>query len=292
LVRETDVDLVASNSLHTWYGWAAAALTHRPHLWHAREIVVQSRAALRLERAMVRRFADMLVSCSHAVDAQFADVLPAARRVVVHEDVDRDLWSPNRHGRFRARRGIDPEVPLVGFVGRVDTWKGLDVLLEAWPAVRRTVPQARLVVAGGAVSGKEDYCRRLHDLAATLPGVDWLGYIDAVPDLMADLDVLAVPSTEPEPYGLVVVEALASGARVVVSAAGGPPEILARADQGAGTAVEPRSNVLVSALLAQIATDPGQRRSLIGLLDTPGLVRAYRTVVGRRGKAHHAPDPA
>src|SRR4051794_5311305 len=54
LARRLDVDLVHSNSLHTWYGWAAARLLRRPHVVHAREIVVQSRAALRLERFLCR----------------------------------------------------------------------------------------------------------------------------------------------------------------------------------------------------------------------------------------------
>jgi glycosyltransferase involved in cell wall biosynthesis len=281
LARRLDVDLVASNSLHTWYGWATAAAIRRPHLWHAREIVVQSPAALGLERRLVARFADLLVSCSHAVDAQFADVVPASRRVVVHEDVDRAVWSPQRHGRFRSDHGIDPDVRLVGFVGRIDTWKGLDVLLSAWPAVLDAVPHARLVVAGGAVPGKERYEQRLREVVATLPAVDWMGHIDSVPDLMADLDVLTLPSTEPEPYGLVVVEALASGARVVVTDDGGAPEIVARAEPGAGVLARPgRPDLLAEAVAGVLAVpQPSRRAPRIGPLDDADLVTSYRRLL-------------
>ena len=70
LVRRLDAGLVHSNSLHSWYGWAAAALTGRPHVWHAREIVFQSRAALALERFLTRRFAARVIAVSDAVAAQ------------------------------------------------------------------------------------------------------------------------------------------------------------------------------------------------------------------------------
>src|SRR6478609_3703812 len=50
LARRLHVDVVHSNSLHTWYGWAAARMLRRPHVVHAREIVIQSRLALGVER--------------------------------------------------------------------------------------------------------------------------------------------------------------------------------------------------------------------------------------------------
>src|SRR5439155_24468282 len=45
LIRRLRIDVVHSNSLHSWYGWAAAFITRRPHVWSAREIVEQSGAA-------------------------------------------------------------------------------------------------------------------------------------------------------------------------------------------------------------------------------------------------------
>ena len=69
---------------------------------------------------------------------------------------------------------------------------------------------------------------------ARTPGTRLLTGRDDIPDVMADLDVLALPSIEPESYGLVLVEALASGTPVVATDHGGPPEIVARADAGNG----------------------------------------------------------
>jgi glycosyltransferase involved in cell wall biosynthesis len=222
LARRLDAGVLHSNSLHSWYGWAAAALTRRPHVWHAREIVFQSGAALRVERFLTRRFATRVIAVSTAVAGQ----LDPANVVVILDDADPDRFRPDRAGSFRARVGIDDGALLIGSVARIDTWKGFDTLLDAFPAVTEARPGVQLVVAGSEVPGKESYAAALAHRAAGLPGVHWLGRRDDIPDLMADLDLFVQVSTEPEPFGLVVVEALASGVPVVAGGAGGPLEVL------------------------------------------------------------------
>jgi glycosyltransferase involved in cell wall biosynthesis len=229
LVRSLHIDVVHTNSLHSWYGWAAAALTRRPHVWHAREITVQSGAALRVEQVLTRHFATRVIAMSHAI----ADQLPGADVVVVHETVAPDEFAPTRAGAFRTAAGIDDDAPLVGAAGRIDTWKGIDVLLDAFPRVKAQVPDAHLVIAGGPVEGKEAYADALRDRAANTPDTHWLGPRTDIPAILADLDVFVMPSTEPEPYGLVAVEALASGTPVVMTDAGGPREIARHAAAGA-----------------------------------------------------------
>ncbi|MFA5882752.1 MAG: glycosyltransferase family 4 protein [Acidimicrobiia bacterium] len=229
LIRTLDIDVVHTNSLHSWYGWAAAALTRKPHVWHAREITVQSGAALRVEQVLTRRFATRVIAMSQAI----ADQLPGADVVVIHETADASEFSPALAGRFRAAAGIPDDAPLIGGAGRIDTWKGVDVLLDAFALVKDRCPAAHLVVAGGAVAGKEAYFDGLRARAEALPDAHWLGPRTDVPEIFADLDVFVMPSTEPEPYGLVAVEALASGTPVVMTDAGGPREIAAHAVPGA-----------------------------------------------------------
>lgn len=233
LVRSLQIDLVHTNSLHSWYGWAAASLTRRPHVWHAREITVQSAAALKVEQILTRHFATRVIAMSQAI----ADQLPGADVVVIHETVDPEEFSPARAGSFRAGADIPDDAPLVGAAGRIDTWKGFDVLLDAFPHVLARIPDAHLVVAGGPVDGKEAYADALHVLAATMPQTHWLGPRTDVPTILADLDVFVMPSTEPEPYGLVAVEALASGVPVVMTDAGGPKEIAEHAAPGSARLV-------------------------------------------------------
>jgi glycosyltransferase involved in cell wall biosynthesis len=235
LVRRLDATVVHSNSLHSWYGWAAAAATRRPHVWHAREIVVQSKAALRLERVLTRRFAADVICMSQAI----ADQVHAHRLHVIRETVDPEEFRPGLAGVFRSRVDIPDDVPLVGAAGRFDTWKGFDVLLDAIEEAKAARPEIHLVVAGSPVDGKEAFAAGLAARAGRMADVHWVGHRADLPELYADLDLFVLPSTEPEPYGLVAVEALASGAPIVVTAAGGAPEILERAAPDSGRTVPP-----------------------------------------------------
>ena len=250
LLRQLDIDVVHTNSFHSWYGWAAAALVRRPHVWHGREIVVQSAAALRFERFVIPRFSKRVLSMSHAI----ADQLDGVDVTVVHETADPSEFRPEQAGAFRPRVGIRDDVLLVGAAGRVDSWKGFDVLLDAFRRVRATRDDIDLVVAGGPVRGKEDLYDALVAEANGLPGAHWGGPRDDIGDLLADLDVFVLPSVEPEPYGLVLVEALMSGARVVATNEGGPPEILEEAEPDSGQLVPVRDPAaMAGAILTELA---------------------------------------
>src|SRR4029077_11110130 len=97
---------------------------------------------------------------------------------------------------------------------------------------RLTRPDLQLVIVGSPGLGQDAYAADLRSRGAATPGIQLFEPRDAVPDVMADLGVLALPSVEPESYGLVLIEALASGTPVIASDHGGPPEIVARAHPG------------------------------------------------------------
>jgi len=280
LLRQLDIDVVHTNSFHSWYGWAASLLARRPHVWHGREIVVQSNAALAVERFLIPRFSARVLSMSQAI----ADQLDGVDVVVVHETPDPDEFTPGRAGRFRPRVPIDDRVPLVGAAGRIDSWKGVDVLLDAFERVRASRADVELVVAGGPVRGKEALFASLATTARATPGVHWLGARDDVADLLADLDLFVLPSTEPEPYGLVLVEALMSGTPVIATDAGGPREIIAEATPSSGRLVPVGNHeALATAVLAALDELPA----------TTAAARAARRAPHRRTWARsRSPAPS
>jgi glycosyltransferase involved in cell wall biosynthesis len=291
LIRRLDADVVQTNSLHSLYGWAAAAATRRPHVWHAREIVVQSDAALKLERYLARRFADRVVCMSQAI----ADQLDPANVEVVRETVDPSEFRADLAGRFRARTGIPDDAPLAGTVGRLDTWKGFDVLFDAFDAAKARRADLHLVVAGGEVRGKEQLAVGLAARAERTPDVHWLGPRADVAELYADLDVFVLPSTEPEPYGIVVVEALASGTPVVVTDAGGAPEIVDHAPPGSGTRVPPGDATALADALVDVtpattsAAGRAARRSLQPASEMDRFAEIFRQVADARPRHQSAP---
>jgi glycosyltransferase involved in cell wall biosynthesis len=261
LVGELRVDVVHTNSLHSWYGWAAAEVRTVPHVWHAREIVFQSRKALLVERWLTRHFADRVIAVSRSVASQ----LSGATIEVITDEADPRRFNPLRAGRFRRGADIDDGVALVGSVARIDTWKGFDTLLDAFDRLRTRRPDAELVVVGAPVPGKEGYAESIRSRAEKTPGVHWMGSRSDVEEVMADLDVFVQISSQPEPFGLVVVEALASGVPVVAGNEGGPLEIVgdeaARRAIPAGQLVPPDDPVATELAIAALLPESSSTTS-------------------------------
>ncbi len=289
LARRVRPDVVHTNSLHSWYAWAVAALMHRPHIWHARELVTQSGAALRLESLLCRHFATTVIAVSQAV----ADQLSAAggladKVVVVHEGTTPADHSPARAGRARPKLNLADDQPLVGYVGRIDTWKGVEVLLDAVPLLREFVPSAQVVIAGGPVQGKEAYAARLESRARD-SGTVWVGQVSGpeAADILADLDCMAYPSSGPEPWGLSLVEALASGVPVVSTDAAGPKEVAAGLAPASARLVAPGDAAALASAVASLLPDrtsAGQRRARQPLLQipTPPYPEIFASAAARR----------
>jgi glycosyltransferase involved in cell wall biosynthesis len=223
---------------------------------------------LRVEHALCRSFATRVIAVSYAVGAQ----LDPANVVVLDEYLDPEEFAPGRAGAFRARIDLSPEAPLIGAVARLDPLKGLDTLLDAFTRVRAHRPEAQLLIVGSPVLDQERYADALRARVARTGGARLLGPRDDIPELMADLDVLALPSVEPESYGLVLVEALASGTPVVATDHGGPPELIARATPGSGRAVRPGDAAALATALLELLpahTTPERRRARLRAFTPP-----------------------
>jgi glycosyltransferase involved in cell wall biosynthesis len=286
VARRVGADVVHTNSLHSWYGWAVALVVRRPHVWHARELVTQSRAALAVERFLTRRFAAVVVAVSRPVAAQ----LSAREVVVVHDAPDPEVFAPSRAGVFRREVGVADGAPLAGFAGRLDRGKGIEVLLAAWPAVRAAVEGAELLVVGPPTAAGDAQA-----VAAAVARTEGARMLDARPELAtcyADLDVLVLPSTLPESYGLVVAEALVAGCPVVASAVGGPVELAALAEPGAVRLVAPGDDAALAAAVAEVLAARGARsaaeraaRPRLLVLPPPAFADLFRRVAGTRARA-------
>ncbi len=186
------------------------------------------------------RHADAVVGVSHftADTYRHGASLPPGRVFAVHNAVDSAVFRPDapvaERLDMRARLGVPAGAPLIGCVARLSRWKDQATLLEALVAVRRTVPGARLVLAGAnadtSPDGRgnyEDYLARRIGALGLEGAVTFAGFVPhhEMPHVYAALDLLAHPAVE-EPFGLAIVEAMASGLPVVAVNAGGVPEII------------------------------------------------------------------
>jgi glycosyltransferase involved in cell wall biosynthesis len=140
------------------------------------------------------------------------------------------------------------------------------VFLRALAQVRRAVPRAKGIVVGGSVPYEPGYRDQLLALGQALGlsgNVAFHDYRPDVPRLMSALDVLVLPSVSPEPFGRVLIEAMAAGKPVVATDAGATPEVIDDGEQGllvpANDAQSMAAAVTRLLLDSSLATSMGQK---------------------------------
>lgn len=269
LFRRERAAIVHSNSLYSLQGAWAAFVARVPHVWHIREIPDVPAPLRRVLLSMAVRLSTRVVAMTDAVAAMFDD--RQGRRgntiTVIPDGIDLTLFQPGRDGaRIRRDLDIPPGAPVAGFVARLDPWKGADVFVRAAAAASRQRPDAHFIVCGGELPGYEAHAAGLRSLAASL-GLNgqmhftgWTYRLDDIPDVMSAIDVLVHTSVRPEPFGLVLVEAMATGKPVIASRQGGVPEVV---DDGAtGILAGAGDWHAVSAAMLDIMSDAPRARAL------------------------------
>jgi glycosyltransferase involved in cell wall biosynthesis len=221
------VDLIHSNtSTAHFVGSLAGHIAHLPVVWHVRDMQrtsVLEYLASRPTRAVV-----------YVSDATRRRVplrrVTGVRREVVHNAINADLFAHRaRPGAFRSELGVGPGVPLVLMAAQMVPWKGHRTLIRAVGEMGKRFGNVRAAIAGGDRFGEHaDYEEELHRLVRELglrDRVEFLGHRQDMPTLMADSNVVVVPSRG-EPFGRVAVEAMSLGKPVIGTEDGGLAEII------------------------------------------------------------------
>jgi glycosyltransferase involved in cell wall biosynthesis len=226
LMRERAVGLVHTHSsIDSWLGGVAARSLGLG--------VVRSRHVsipIRGRRALVYRLADRIITSGEAVRAIVAGAGVAGERIVaIAPGVDTTRFHPEVSGTaVRAELGLAG--PVVGVVANIRGSKGHRVFLDAATAIAVEAPSTRFLIVGDGV-GYEDIRRRVHELGLA-PAVVMTGFRRDIPEVMAALDVLALPSLRSEAASQVIPQALAVGTPVVATTVGGSPELIRDGETG------------------------------------------------------------
>jgi glycosyltransferase involved in cell wall biosynthesis len=197
--------------------------------------------------------------CGDARHAQ-SRLRPRRPSFVVHPGIDAPprLSESERLG-LRAKLGLPETRPVIGIVGRLQPWKGQHRLLIALAYLIRANHSVHgLIVGGNAYDLSPGYEPYLHRLASTLGIADHVTFTGQVPDAgkyVQVMDVFVNASIQ-EPFGIVLLEAMAAGLPTVAFASGGPREI-----------IEPGR----SGLLVEDITDEGLAAAIERLLLDPEL---------------------
>ena len=200
----------------------------------------------------------ILVSRFHREDYQ-RQGMNVERASVLYNPIDTERFRPSPAARLsaRARLGFGGSEVVVGYIGRMIAAKGIFTLADAAERFLPADAGARLVWAG---DGEDSAALRARiEQSAHASRHRFLGWAGDPAALYPALDILAVPSIYPEPFGRVAVEAQAAAVPVVASLAGGLPETFIADSTGVGVAPGD-ADALASALLALMADRERRRR--------------------------------
>jgi glycosyltransferase involved in cell wall biosynthesis len=202
--------------------------------------------------------ADGVVCCSQTVADQFRFASRRTRLEVAYPPIGEDYADGDRR-RGRERYGLGDTRPVIAVVGNLSRGRGQDVALRALPLVRRSLPEARLLVVGLPHPRPVDReyaaeLRRLADELGVAGDVVFAPPTDAMADVYAAADVVVNPARFAEPFGRVAPEALVAGRPVVASRVGALPEVIR--DGVDGLLVAPDDPAQLAAAVIRCIDDP------------------------------------
>ncbi|MBW0115889.1 glycogen synthase [Pseudonocardia abyssalis] len=230
---------------HTWYanmaGHLAKILHGVPHVvtahsleprrpWKAEQLGGGYRLSSWVERTSYE-YADAVIAVSAGMRTDVLDCYPAldpTRVHVVHNGIDTVFYHPDERRDAVRAAGVDPDRPIVVFVGRITRQKGLGHLVAA---AHRIDPAAQVVLCAGAPDTPEiaeETEKAVAELATARGDVVWVRRMlptAEIRQLLSAATVFVCPSVY-EPLGIVNLEAMACGTAVVASDVGGIPEVV------------------------------------------------------------------
>jgi len=236
---------------HTWYanlgGHLAKLMWSIPHVatvhsleplrpWKAEQLGGGYALSTFAERTAIEA-ADAVIAVSSAVRQDVLKCYPAVnpdRVHVIHNGIDPQIYEPKPSEETLTRFGIDKSKPYAFFNGRITRQKGLPLLLAA---ALKTDPRHQLVIVASSPDTPE-LAKEVNALAERVRkergNLVWIDHFISLEDLIhlhSSASLFVCPSIY-EPFGLVILEAMACETAVVASNVGGIPEIIVEGETG------------------------------------------------------------
>jgi glycosyltransferase involved in cell wall biosynthesis len=268
VVAGRSVALVYSNTLAVLGGAVWARRRGYRHVWHVHEILLRPWIVRRGLPWLAERLSDSVISNSHQTESWLLQQAPRLRsRSVVIFNGLKPVVHPAASDikAFRSLIGAEDSDLVVTVAGRLNHWKGQGLLIEALALLRDAgqLGCLRVAVVGDVFSGHDDIRGGLMAKTQGLGLEDKVRFVPFVDDIYTvwfASDIAVVPSLEPEPFGMVAIEAMACALPVVAAAHGGLLDIVA--PQQTGLLFQPRNARALADSLLTLARDAPLRRRL------------------------------
>lgn len=229
IARSEKVDVIFSwmAKAHL-YGGAAALITGIPSMWYQH---CASTSCDPLTQLVLLLPTQSILACSQYQAALQSSFYPRYPVCTVYPGVDlsqaKEISTISAKA-MRQKLGISEEGPIIGMATRLQQWKGVHVFIDAIPKILEKYPTALFPIIGGEHYSEKEYLLFLQERIRAL-GIEAqtkiLGFKKNPLEWMQAMDIV-VHASKDEPFGMVVVEAMALGKPVIAGSHGGPPEII------------------------------------------------------------------
>ncbi len=210
------------------------------------------------------RWIDTFVGMTDLVTAHARNHGVRARRhLTVYDGIDCARFAPGGGAAVRRELGIPAEAPVIGIVGHIQSWKGQDLVVQAMAQLHARHPELRCLIVGGVHRQGAEYAERMQQRIVAEGLAERVILTGARRDVAACLDAMDVAihsSTNPEPFGRVLIEAMALGRPLIAPREGGPLEIVV--DGETGILVPPRDPTALATAIDRLVADPALARRM------------------------------
>lgn len=239
LNKKHHFDIVYSNTLAVLLGIIFASKRNIKHIWHVHEIIKSPRLFKIAFQKMLTLKSNSVVVYNSLATQRFWDVnkIIISKSLAIQngqELAEIDLDDSAKKQLRKTLFNVDNEV-VIALIGRISRWKGQLVLLESFKHLTEQNKNIKLVFVGSTPPNQEEFLDNLqqeiihYQLENDVIIVPFQENISAV---WHAIDIAVVPSTEPEPFGLVALEAMLAQKPVVASNHGGLSEIVLNNETG------------------------------------------------------------
>lgn len=270
LMRQERVDILNTHSSKdSWCGSLAARLARGVKVVRTRHVSIPIQNNLPT-RWLYTRLTDAIITTGEKLREQLIrdNGFRPEKIVSIATGVDLQRFNPSRYSHLTVREelGLSPETPLIGTIAMLRRMKGHHVLMDAAAQVLRQMPQVKFLIVGDIPSASPVKANLEEQVARLGIGgsVLFAGYREDVPEILAALDCVVLPSTRDEGVPQSVAQALAMARPVVATDVGATAELV---ENGVtGILVPPNNATALAEGILSVLRDPttASQRALVG----------------------------
>jgi glycosyltransferase involved in cell wall biosynthesis len=258
LITTYNIQRVYINSANVIVGPALKQKNQTELVWHLHEIVEHPTLLKKFLAYLIGK-ADKIIAVSKATQTFWENAIRNKHVHLLYNGMALSKYTNVPSEKTIILPNSSPNETWVGMIGRVQHWKGQHYFLDIIEAYIKQNPSdrfTRFLIAGDAYRGYEKLALELR-LAIERNGLNkrviYIGYRSDIPQLLASLDLLVLPSTSPDPLPTVVLEAMAASKPVLATAQGGALEMIV--DQETGRFMPIGDAKQAASILAELLQD-------------------------------------